>query len=51
MDGLLHGKPYEQMNDLGGPPLFLETPTYTSEILRVRNTQFWEAKKTLQNHA
>ena len=25
MDGLFHGKPYEQMDDLGGPPLFLET--------------------------
>ena len=26
MDGLFHGKPYEQIDDLGGPPLFLETP-------------------------
>ena len=26
MDGLFHGKPYEQMDDLGGPPLFLEIP-------------------------
>ena len=25
MDGLFHGKPYEQMDDLGGP-LFFETP-------------------------
>ena len=25
MDGLFHGKPYEQMDDLG-VPLFLETP-------------------------
>ena len=29
MDGLFHGKPYEQMDDLGGKtPLFLETPIY-----------------------
>ena len=27
MDGLFHGKPYEQMDDLG-VPLFLETPVY-----------------------
>ena len=26
MDGENHGKPYEQMDDLGGPPLFSETP-------------------------
>ena len=26
MDGLFHGKPYEQMDDLGGKTLFLETP-------------------------
>ena len=29
MDGENNGKPYEQieqMDDLGGPPLFLETP-------------------------
>ena len=26
MDGLFHGKPYEQMDDLGGFPIFLETP-------------------------
>ena len=25
MDGVFHGKPYEQMDDLG-VPLFLETP-------------------------
>ena len=25
MDGENNGKPYEQMDDLGGPPLFLET--------------------------
>ena len=28
MDGVYNGKPYEQMDDLGGPPLFLETPKY-----------------------
>ena len=27
MDGENHGKPYESMDDLGGKPLFLETPT------------------------
>ena len=26
MDGENNGKPYEQMDDLGGPPLLLETP-------------------------
>ena len=26
MDGENNGKPYEQMDDLGGTPLFLETP-------------------------
>ncbi len=26
MDGENNGKRYEQMDDLGGPPLFLETP-------------------------
>ncbi len=29
MDGENNGKPYEQMDDLGGFPLFLETPIYT----------------------
>ncbi len=31
MDGenkCLNGKPYKQMDDVGGPPLFLETPIY-----------------------
>ena len=28
MDGLFHGKPYFQMDDLGGGPIFLETPAY-----------------------
>ena len=31
MDGENKGKPYEQMDDLGGPPLFLETPIYTQK--------------------
>ena len=30
MDGLFHGKPYEQMDDLGGfPIIFGSTPIYT----------------------
>ena len=29
MDGLFHGKPYEQMDDLG-VPLFLDIPDKTS---------------------
>ena len=28
MDGLFHGKPYFLMDDLGGKPLFLETPIW-----------------------
>ena len=28
MDGENNGKPYEQMDDLGGFPIFLETPIY-----------------------
>ena len=28
MDGENNGKSYEQMDDLGGPPLFLETPMH-----------------------
>ena len=28
MDGENNGKPYEQMDDLGGPPLFVETPIW-----------------------
>ena len=28
MDGESNGKPYEQMDDLGGKPLFSETPIY-----------------------
>ena len=30
MDGENHGKPYEQMDDLGWFPLFLETPSLFS---------------------
>ena len=30
MDGLLHGKPYEQMDDLGGfPPIFGNTHVFS----------------------
>ena len=34
MDGEKNGKPYEQLDDLGGPPLFLETPilNYTTQL-------------------
>ena len=32
MDGLFHGKPYEQMDDLGVFPLFLETPISTQYL-------------------
>ena len=32
MDGLFHGKPYEQMDDLE-VPLFLETPVYLYDFL------------------
>ena len=32
MDGLFHEKPYEQMDDLWGPPFFLETPSCTNLI-------------------
>ena len=28
MDGENNGKPYEQMDDLGGFPIFLETPNW-----------------------
>ncbi len=31
MDGENNGKPYEQMDDLGGKPLFLETPIFRVE--------------------
>ena len=31
MDGENNGKPYVEMDDLGGPPLFLETPIYKKD--------------------
>ena len=33
MDGENKGKPYEQMDDLGGFPIFLETPLFFSYTL------------------
>ncbi len=33
MDGENNGRPYEQMDDLGGPPLFLETHIWQKHIL------------------
>ena len=34
MDGLFHGKPYEQMDDLGGfPPIFGNTHIYLDFIV------------------
>ena len=36
MDGLFHGKPYEQMDDLG-VPLFLETPVYMCSLVKWDN--------------
>ena len=41
MDGLFHAKPYEQMDDLGGPPLFLETPIWYSMVLLVAFEEFF----------
>ena len=36
MDGENNGsKPYEQMDDLGGFPIFLETPIYKNGIPRI----------------
>ena len=32
MDDLFHGKPYFLIDDLGGPPLFLETPIYIKTV-------------------
>ncbi len=41
MDGLFHGKPYEQMDDLGGKnPYFLETPIYS-----LKQTLFFAPEK------
>ena len=33
MDGENNGKPYEQMDDLGGFPIFLETPIYPRSLI------------------
>ena len=33
MDGLFHGKPYFLMDDLGGPPLFLETRKFKFPVV------------------
>ena len=38
MDGENNGKPYEQMDDLGGPPLFLETPIYPRKSFKEKST-------------
>ena len=38
MDGENNGKPYEQMDDLGGFPIFSETPIYShleSSVLQI----------------
>ena len=35
MDGENNGKPYLLMDDLGGPPLFLETPICPKKALLV----------------
>ena len=39
MDGENKGKPYEQMDDLGGFPLFLETPilVFKDHLLTYQN--------------
>ena len=34
-----NGKPYEQMDDLGGPPLFLETPVWRKFVLQSRQSR------------
>ena len=41
MDGENNGKPYEQMDDLGGFPIFLETPIFFENS----HPYFWKAKK------
>ena len=45
MDGLFHAKPYEQMDDLGGPPLFLETPIWYSMVPVVPHKAVAEVSK------
>ena len=45
MDGLFHGKPYEQMDDLGGPPLFSETSKLMdsmTNLLKHPRFQTWQ---------
>ena len=37
MDGLFHGKAYEEMDDLGVFPLFLETPYISCMFGRVHD--------------
>ncbi len=47
MDGLFHGKPCEQMDDLGGPPLFLETPSWSqSNYMKSFLFESWLAGKS-----
>ena len=36
LDGENNGKPYEQMDDLGGPPLFLGTPICSLHVKKFR---------------
>ena len=49
MDGLFHGTPYEQMDDLGGfySPIFGSTPTYQCSLNKMM-VQFSEKKKKLR---
>ena len=56
MDGENNGKPYEQMDDLGGPPLFLETPIFPTKqkyvvrseaILTSVDAYFWASSSDL----
>ena len=41
------GKPYEQMDDLGGPPLFFETPISRSDNQIVTNFKFRQGLNVL----
>ena len=48
-----NGKPYEQMDDLGGPPLFLETPLYfrfLGSILRMAQFFFGQTQSQYIAH-
>ena len=52
MDGENNGKPYEQMDDLGGFPLFLETPIFLPNgglIMMVMNPMVESVKKSPEN--